>query len=485
MNYLIKYSPEMIIKSRPVRKSLAKQLKRNLGKQLRRLSQDIAVEGSWDHIEVRLSEIHQHLRSQVEQVLASTPGICFFGRVRVHKVESLEEILEHTLPVFQQILKGKTFAVRCRRIGSHVFNSMEVEKFVGSGLIEKTEAAGVNLSHPDITVKLELRDDALYVVEENIAGLAGFPLGTQDGVLSMVSGGFDSSVSSYLAMRRGLITHFCFFNLGGRAHEVAVKEVALYLWLRFGSTHPVKFITVPFEEVVAEILEKVDNSQMGVVLKRMMLRAATQVAQQLGLEAIVTGESIAQVSSQTLANLSVIDKVTDALMLRPLATMEKQGIVDIARKIGTEEFSAAIPEYCGVISVKPTTRARMHKIEKQEKRFDFSVLEKAIANSVRESIHKLDLQCGAYHSDIRITTQPEPDDIVLDIRHPDEEEQNPLIIPGNTVEQLPFYKLNSVIPRKPRDTAYLLYCGKGIMSKLHASYFRDEGFNNVGVYLPE
>jgi len=485
MNYLIKYSPEMIIKSRPVRKSLAKQLRRNLGKQLRRLSQDIEVQGGWDHIEVVLPANHEHLQSQVEQVLASTQGICFFGRVQVHRVESLEEIFEHTLSVFQNRLAGKTLAVRCRRIGTHVFNSMDVEKFVGSGLIEKTEAAGVNLSQPDITVKLEIRNDALYVVEENKPGLSGFPLGTQDGVLSLVSGGFDSSVSSYLTMRRGLITHFCFFNLGVKAHEVAVKEVALYLWMRFGSTHSVKFVTVPFEGVFAEILEKVDNSQMGVVLKRMMLRAASRLAQKLNLEAIVTGESIAQVSSQTLANLSVIDKVTDVMTLRPLAMMEKQDIVDIARKIGTEEFSAVIPEYCGVISVKPTTRARMHKIEKQESRFDFSILDKALANSVRESIHKLDLDTGAYNGDIRIAAQLRADDIVLDIRHPDEEEQHPLIIPGNTVEKLPFYKLSSRFSDKPGEAAYLLYCGKGIMSKLHASYLRDEGFKNVGVYLPQ
>jgi len=291
-------------------------------------------------------------------------------------------------------------------------------------------------------------------------------------------------VSSYLAMRRGLITHFCFFNLGGKAHEVAVKEVALYLWLRYGSTHPVKFITVPFGDVVSEILEKVDNSQMGVVLKRMMLRAASHVAQLMKLEAIVTGEAIAQVSSQTLPNLAVIDKVSDVLVLRPLAMMNKQDIIDIAREIGTEEFSAIIPEYCGVISVKPTTRARMHKIEKQESRFDFSILDKALANLVRERIDKLDLDSGAFNSAIRIAAIPGSDDVVLDIRHPDEEEQQPLVLPGHKVEKLPFYKLNTRFVELPRQASYLLYCEQGIMSKLHASYLRDEGYDNVGVYSP-
>src|SRR5690606_41944273 len=109
-----------------------------------------------------------------------------------------------------------------------------------------------------------------------------------------ISGGFDSAVASFLSMKRGMRTHFLFFNLGGREHELAVKEVALFLWQRYGSSHGVHFITVPFEAVVAEILDKVENSQMGVILKRMMLRAATQVAEKAQIPALVTGEAIAQ-----------------------------------------------------------------------------------------------------------------------------------------------------------------------------------------------
>src|SRR5690625_5153738 len=103
---------------------------------------------------------------------------------------------------------------------------------------------------------------------------------------------------------------------------------------------------------------------MGVILKRMMLRAATDVAEALKLPALVTGESVAQVSSQTLPNLSVIDRVTDALVLRPLITMDKGDIIDMSRRIGTETFAAEIPEYCGVISVRPTTSARLHMVKR-------------------------------------------------------------------------------------------------------------------------
>jgi thiamine biosynthesis protein ThiI len=119
-----------------------------------------------------------------------------------------------------------------------------------------------------------------------------------------MSGGFDSTVAAYQIMRRGLMAHFCFFNLGGRAHELGVMEVAHFIWKKYGSSQRVLFVSVPFEEVVGEILGKVDNSHMGVVLKRMMLRAASQIADRLHIDALVTGEAISQVSSQTLPNLS-------------------------------------------------------------------------------------------------------------------------------------------------------------------------------------
>ena len=484
MNYLVKYSPEITIKSRPVRSRFSKQLKRNLTKLLNRVSDEILIQGNWDYVDIELPGHLNHLQLQVEQILSTTQGICFFERVQVFTFNSLEDVLKYTLLVFQDRLNGKTFAVRCRRVGTHAFNSMGVEKYVGGGLNKNCNTAGVNLSNPEVMVKLEIRSENLYVVEENLLGLNGFPLGTQDGVLSLISGGFDSSVSSYLSMKRGLITHYCFFNLGGKSHEIAVKEVALYLWMRYSSTHSVKFVTVSFEDVVAEILKNVENSQMGVVLKRMMLRAASEVAEKLKLEALVTGESVAQVSSQTLPNLAVIDKVTDMLVLRPLAMLEKQDIVDTARAIGTEVFSAVIPEYCGVISVKPTTRARMHKIETQENCFDFSILNKAVANAAVESIDKIQLETSANKDDLRIVSELIKDEVVVDIRHPDEEERSPLLLEGIQIEKIPFYKLNSDFPDLTQEGSYFLYCGKGIMSKLHASYLKDEGFENVGVFVP-
>jgi thiamine biosynthesis protein ThiI len=485
MKYLVKYSPEITIKSRPVRTRFAKQLKRNLQVLLHRLSERINVAGGWDFVTLEVPDDLDSLCVSIERVLASTQGICFFERVRHHTFTSLDEVLAHTLEVYRDRLEGKTFCVRCKRTGRHNFNSMDVERFVGGGLNQNTGAVGVSLNYPQVQVKVEIRGEELYVVDLSKPGINGFPLGTQDPVLSLISGGFDSAVSSYLAMRRGMLTHYCFFNLGGQEHEIAVKEVALYLWMRYGSTHPVKFVTVPFEGVVGEILEKVNNSHMGVVLKRMMLRAASLVAEQMQIEALVTGESVAQVSSQTLPNLAVIDKVTNCLVLRPLAMMEKQEIVDKARFIGIEEFSAVIPEYCGVISVKPTTRARMHKIERQESRFDFTILDKAVANTETVVIDLINLDVEKAREPVSQVTEPRPGDVIIDIRHPDEEEQQPLEIIGYPVERIPFYRINSRFPKLPQDGTYLLYCAKGVMSRLHTCYLQEQGFANVAVFRPD
>ncbi|WP_308368627.1 MULTISPECIES: tRNA uracil 4-sulfurtransferase ThiI [unclassified Microbulbifer] len=484
MHFVVKFFPEITIKSNPVRKRMSRQLRDNLQRQLKPLDDRIRVRQDWEKIDVIAPDAVAHLAGRIHEVLAHTPGIANFSSVRQFPLGDLHDIYEKTLSVWGNKLSGKTFCVRAKRTGNHDFKSLDVEQYVGGGLNQHTGAAGVKLKDPDITVKLEIRHDKLNVVEAQTPGLGGFPLGTQDPVLSLVSGGFDSTVASYLTIKRGIRTHFLFFNLGGRQHELGVKEVAFYLWNKYGSSHRVRFITVPFDEVVAEILERVDDSYMGVILKRMMLRAASTVAEELEVDALVTGEAIAQVSSQTLRNLSVIDSVTDTLVLRPLIASDKNDIIRTAREIGTEEFAANMPEYCGVISVKPTTRAKRDKVEKEEARFDFSILDRAVASRTIQNIDRVMEDLQGETPPVEIATEP-GDAVVIDIRHPTEEEMDPLEVPGTQVDTIPFYRLSSAFGNLDRDRHYLLYCARGVMSQLHAAHLMDEGYRNVGVFRPE
>lgn len=483
MKFIVKLFPEIIIKSKPVRKRFTQQLKDNLRKLLKPLDPQVQVIREWDRIivETRVEEVGI-VQSMVE-VLRNTSGIAHFLEVVEHPLGDLDEIYQHTKAAVGESLKGKTFVVRCKRSGQHDFGSGDVERYVGGGLFQFCETGGVSLSKPDITVRLEIRKDQLYVIRRRHEGLGGFPMGSVDSVMSLLSGGFDSTVSSYMTMKRGLRTHYCFFNLGGREHEMGVQEVALYLWQKFGASHRVKFISVPFEDVVAEILKNVENSQMGVILKRMMLRAASELAAQLEVPALVTGESVAQVSSQTLTNLSVIDSVTDTLVLRPLITMDKLDIIKIAAQIGTEEFAANMPEYCGVISVKPTTKAKPEKIAAQEALFDFTVLEKAVSSARLINIDALVDEEFA-RTEVEVLPIPLPGAVIIDVRHPDEIERQPLAVVQADVAEIPFYELHRRAASLDRTKIYQLYCDKGVMSRLHAAHLMEQGFENIKVYRP-
>ena len=482
MHFIVKLFPEITIKSAPVRKRMIRQLRDNLRRLFRPLHEQIVVDRDWDKIEVTGPD-NIELVNQVSDVLKRTPGIANFSQVQHFPMGDFDYILDKTLSVWKDKLADKTFVLRVKRSGKHDFSSHDVERQVGGGLLHQSLASGVKLKNPDVTVRLEIRQEQLYVIKGTTQGLGGFPLGSQDSVMSLISGGFDSTVSSYLTMKRGLRTHFLFFNLGGRAHEVGVKEVAFYLWNKFSGSHKVRFITVPFDDVLGEILSNVHNSQMGVVLKRMMLRAGTQIAEEMGVQALVTGESVAQVSSQTLVNLAVIDSVTNTLVLRPLVTFNKNDIIDIARDIGTEQFAANMPEYCGVISKKPTTRAKEERVAREEENFDFSVLDKAIANKRVQTIDEV-MDDGEPLADVEIFSSPQVDAVILDIRHPDEVNVRPLRLSGVQVQEIPFFSLQNRFEELNSDTRYLLFCDKGVMSRLHAELLVDQGFNNVAVYRP-
>ncbi len=444
----------------------------------------IEIKKYWDKLEVISQFTSREDCNKISNVLSHTPGIANFMLVKDYPLENLHDIYEKAKSAYENTLAGKTFVVRCRRNGNHDFTSLDVERYVGGGLNQHTEALRVQLKDPDVTVLIEIRGDRYFIIEKVFPGLGGFPLGSQEAVISLISGGFDSAVASYLTMRRGLRTHFCFFNLGGRAHEIAVKQVAYFLWSKYGASHRVKFIAIPFEEVVAEILQNVENSQMGVILKRMFLRAAAEMAEQLSVQALVTGESVAQVSSQTLPNLSVIDSVTDTLVLRPLITSDKQDIINLAIEIGTEEFSKNIPEYCGVISVKPTTRAKRDKIVREEEHFDFSVLQRAIERAVMTNIDELAADLGSPTDELDIRSELDTMAVIIDIRHPTEEELNPLKHNSNEIVRIPFYELAARFTVLTTTKHYYLYCEKGVMSQLQAVNLIDAGFKNVGVYRP-
>ena len=480
MKFIIKLFPEIMIKSESVRKRFVKILTSNIRNVLTKYDDTVAVIKHWDYIEVR-SKIDANLPMLIEQ-LQRIPGIHHFLQVEEKPFANLHEIFEQTLSDVASQLENKTFCVRVKRKGKHEFNSLEAERYIGGGLNQHIASAKVQLKNPDVTVRIEIEDDKMMLVRARYEGIGGYPIGTQEDVLSLISGGFDSGISSYMLLRRGSRVHYCFFNLGGAAHEIGVKQMAYHIWQRYGSSHKVRFVAINFEGVVGEILENVDNGQMGVVLKRMMVRAASKIAQRFDIQAIVTGEALGQVSSQTLTNLRLIDEAADVLVLRPLITHDKEQIIAMAKHIGTDDIAKSMPEFCGVISKNPTVKAIKARIEQEEGNFNFAVLESAVENAQYLDIRQIAEQTEKDVVSVDAVSVLGENDVIIDIRSPEEIDENPLRIENQAMILLPFYKLSSQFAELDQSKNYVLYCERGVMSKLQALYLKESGFYNVSVF---
>ena len=477
--FIIKFFPEIMVKGPAAKKQMVGQLFNNLQKLLERISKDINVRKFLDKIEV-VTPIENVTETRL--VLLQTPGIeQVLEALQFDQINTLDEIKVKVNEMMSHTIQNKRFVVRAKRSGTHSFKSTNIEQTVGGYMLARNPGSIVDLHNPEVTIKIEMLNNQLNIITDKHVGLAGFPIGTQGDILSLMSGGFDSTVASYLTMKRGLKTHFVFFNLGGTAHEIGVKQVALYLWNKFGSSHRVSFITIPFEDVVTEIFRSTSESYMGVTLKRLMLLASEKVANEMEIDALLTGESVAQVSSQTLRNLALIDQVTNKLILRPLATMNKPEIMNIANDIGTKRFAENMPEYCGVISKNPIIHGSYKRMEEVSKKFNYEVLDQAVENSTRIFVDEIIDDVNNSIGQVEVVSDLSSGEyVVIDIRQDEE-----TIETSCETLKIPFYKLKNEFKKLPQDKEYLLYCDKGIMSQLHAQYLNDaENYTNIKVYRP-
>ncbi len=484
LEFIIKLHPEIAIKSKSVRKRQTLLLEQNVKTIFKQIAAPIQIRAHFDHLSLKCKRDDDALRQTIIQHLQCIPGIVSFAQMKSLSFIDLHDIYQQVAAVYAQQIEHKSFCVRVQRQGEHPFSSLEAARYIGGGLNQLVSSARVELTRPDILIKLEIKQDHFLLVANTFAGMGGMPLPSQSDALSLISGGYDSAVASYLMIRKGLRTHYVFFNLGGAAHEAGVREIAFFLWRKFAASHRVKFVSVDFAPVVADILQQVTPGLMGVVLKRAMMRLASRIAENLGIPALVTGESIGQVASQTLANLAVIDKASQPLVLRPLIYQDKQEIIDLARKIGVAELAETMPEYCGVISNNPTVHALLDEVLAAEAQLNPAILAQAETQAKVLDIRTVEYQAEQQARTVATEAILPPNAIVLDIRSPEQTERRPLRLMQHQVQLIPFYRIATEFPKLPQDRQYYCYCEQGVMSRMQVLLLQEMGFNNVAVYRP-
>lgn len=274
---------------------------------------------------------------------------------------SLEDLVDKATRFFSDRVKGRIFRVRARRAGSHDFTSKDVEKLLGSRLLE-AGALKVDLENAEYTAYVEIRGRRAYLFDSIVEGPGGLPLGSEGLVLVLFSGGFDSTVTSWRLMKRGCRVHLVHFDLGFPEVVRVAVEVAKYLADNWSFGHNMKLYIVNFRGVARIVNGLISPPYRTLVIRRLMLKHAEMIAERIGAEALATGESISQVASQTIRSLYLISRDMRLPVLRPLAGSDKDEIVKESMRIGTYELNKKQVEVCG-IAATPTPRGSVKAFE--------------------------------------------------------------------------------------------------------------------------
>ncbi len=398
-------------------------------------------------------------------------GLQSVSPIARHTWRDLPDLVNQGEKFFAEAVRGKRFAVRARRAGKTQlipFRSADVQRALGTALLE--HAARVDLRTPEVTAYLEVYPEEAYLFTEMIPAEGGLPVGVQGRALSLVSGGFDSAVASWMLLRRGVSLDYLFCNLGGPAHRRGVLRVMKIIADHWSYGDRPHLYEIDFQPAVEEIQAKVLPKYWQVILKRFMLRAGERLARELEIEALITGDSVGQVSSQTLQNMAVVSRATDLAVLRPLVGMNKEEIISIARRIGTYDRSAEVDEYCALVPKNPSTNASHSVVETEESRLDPSLLDRVFSARIVHELRTIELEATA-PSDLEIETIPDGT-TVLDLRSRAAFEA--WHYPGAL--HLEYMKALAAYPAFSRDQSYALYCEVGFKSAYLAELMHKSGF---------
>ena len=299
--------------------------------------------------------------------------------------KKIDEIVDACLKYSEErVSKDKTFAIRATRAGNHDFTSMDVAKKCGAAIVEKF-GSKVNLKSPDVPIYVETRQKETYFFSDAIEGPGGLPLGVEGKVVCLISGGIDSPVATWLMMKRGCAPVFVNFDLRPFADDKNVERVrkifeVLKSWC-YGFKPRTYF--VPHGDNLTEFLKSAPRRITCLLCRRAMLKIAEKIADREKALALVTGESMGQVASQTLTNINVEDQAVRMPVLRPLIGLDKEEIIKIAKKIGTFGPSTTPVQCCSATPEHPETRAELDVVEDEE---NFVRIDELIEKSLKAAV---------------------------------------------------------------------------------------------------
>ena len=296
---------------------------------------------------------------------------------------NIDDIKKNVLSVAHGV-EFRTFKVVTKRCDKKFpIKSMEFNNVIGGVLLKNIDGIKVDVHNPEYTVKIEIREENTYIYSKEIAGAGGYPVGVAGRGILMLSGGIDSPVAGYLAMKRGIKLECLYFESPPHTSPQALNKVKKLVEILSNYQADIKLHIINFTNIQENIYKNINHEYMITIMRRMMYRITDEVRMRQEALVIINGESVGQVASQTLNSMSVINNVTNTPVIRPVACLDKLEIIEIAKKIGTYETSILPYEDCCTIFLPkhPVINPTLDKCLKYENNFDYKkCIEEAVLN---------------------------------------------------------------------------------------------------------
>ena len=306
------------------------------------------------------------------------------GIVIAYEVDNNIDTIKETILDIVKDISFKTFKVETKRSNKNFpYTSMEFNNEIGGLILKNIPNISVDVHNPEYTLRLEIRDTKTYIYGKEFSGAGGYPVGVAGKGLLMLSGGIDSPVAGYLAMKRGIKLECIYFESPPHTSEMAKNKVQMLVKKLSVYQPDIKLHVVNFTEMQEAIYKNINPTYMITIMRRMMYRISERLMKRRKCLVLVNGESVGQVASQTLPSMSVINSVTNVPVIRPVACLDKLEIIDISKKIDTYETSILPYEDCCTIFLPkhPVINPRLDECLEYEKNFDYlELIDKTINN---------------------------------------------------------------------------------------------------------